>query len=194
MTKIHLSRGKMEEIFKICFKCGAEKPLSQYYKHPKMSDGHLNKCKDCTKTDVKLHREDNLERIKEYDRNRPNKKEKDAKWATVLKEKMLSDATYKENVYACRKNWGKRNPLKRKAQAAAANAIKNGKLESKYSCEHCGESGVKLQKHHWSYLEEYWLDVIWLCPSCHGKEHRRLNALGRDPDRNLNTSEEINND
>jgi ubiquitin C-terminal hydrolase len=41
---------------KICFKCGLEKPLSQYYKHPQMSDGRLGKCKECAKRDVKTKR------------------------------------------------------------------------------------------------------------------------------------------
>lgn len=39
---------------KICFKCGRELHLSEFYKHPRMGDGHLNKCKDCTKHDVRL--------------------------------------------------------------------------------------------------------------------------------------------
>lgn len=34
---------------KQCFICGKVKPIDSFYKHAKMADGHLNKCKDCTK-------------------------------------------------------------------------------------------------------------------------------------------------
>ena len=106
---------------KECFKCKISKPISDFYKHSKMADGHLGKCKEC-------------------------------------------------------------NPMKRKAQNAANNALRDGRLQREYFCEVCGRGG-KLHKHHWSYAEENWLDVTWLCSKCHGREHARLNELGRDPDR-----------
>lgn len=38
---------------KKCFKCKKVKNIDEYYKHSEMRDGHLNKCKTCTKTDNK---------------------------------------------------------------------------------------------------------------------------------------------
>jgi len=55
---------------KSCFKCKQVKCLSEFYKHSEMKDGHLNKCKQCTKNDANTHRANNLEAIRAYDRKR----------------------------------------------------------------------------------------------------------------------------
>ena len=55
---------------KVCRECSQEKPLSEFYKQAKMADGHLNKCIECVKARVAKHREDNIERVQEYDRKR----------------------------------------------------------------------------------------------------------------------------
>lgn len=52
------------ESTKVCFKCKKEKPISEFYIHPKMPDCHLNKCKECTKKDV---RENYLKKIEDPD-------------------------------------------------------------------------------------------------------------------------------
>ena len=168
---------------KMCFKCGAEKPLSEFYKHNKMADGHLNKCKECTKIDVQENREDKKDYYMEYDRNRLNQEERNLKNIERVKEKYHSNLEYKEKILQTKQAWINRNQDKRKAQYAVSNAKRDGKLFAPDYCEHCGTSEKKIQAHHWSYLPEHWLDVIWLCTSCHGKEHKRLNELGRDPDK-----------
>ncbi len=51
-------------VMKKCFKCSKEKKLSEYYKHSRMEDGHLGKCKECTRKDT---RENRIKRKKYYD-------------------------------------------------------------------------------------------------------------------------------
>lgn len=84
---------------KACFKCGEIKPLSEFYKHPQMADGHVNKCKVCNKKDVHEHRLENLDKIQEYDRTRRKKGlVSDERWEEIsTKRKEYSQAYYAAN-------------------------------------------------------------------------------------------------
>jgi hypothetical protein len=142
----------------VCFKCGVEKPLTYFYKHPKMSDGHVNKCKVCNKKDNVENRASKVEYYREFDNNRAEK--------------------HRHKIPG---KYAKENPEKRKAHNAVSNALRDGRLVKASACEHCGEER-KLIGHHHSYAEEHRLDVVWVCSPCHSVEHKRLIALGINPD------------
>lgn len=149
---------------KQCFKCGAIKPISEFYKHKQMSDGHLNKCKECTKKDVGEHRAYNIDKIREYDRNRPNKSERVVK----NRERINSDPEKKKNYNQLRIEWNKRNNIKRNAHSKLARAVLNGTVKREYFCSKCG-SDNQVEAHHEDYKKP--LEVVWLCSKCHHERH-----------------------
>lgn len=130
---------------KQCFKCKEEKELSEFYKHKQMGDGHLNKCKECTKADATNHRDNNLEKIREYDRGRGNRQ-----------------------GYGYIKEYREKYPNKHKAHSMVRNAVSSKKL-FKEPCEVCG-SKKRLHAHHDDYVKP--LNIRWLCAAHHRQWHR----------------------
>lgn len=135
---------------KVCFKCHQAKPITEFYKHPMMLDGHLGKCKECTKRDVKEHRRKNIERVLDYDRQRTKRPERRAK----------------KRIYHARYN--QRHPDRAAAHYEVSNAIRDGRL-ARQPCEVCGDPA---EAHHEDYSKP--LDVQWLC-----FKHHRQRAHGQ---------------
>ena len=74
---------------KVCFKCGRLLPLEAFYSHPQTADGHLNKCKECTKKDVHAKYMENIEDQDFIERERKRGR---AKWERLYKGKKHTPA------------------------------------------------------------------------------------------------------
>jgi hypothetical protein len=149
---------------KKCFKCLQVKPLSGFYVHPKMSDGYLGKCKECTKRDVITYRQVNIESVRAFDRGR----------GRTEKRKRLNRKTHKrlrrvdpERYRNRQRNLRAKEPEKYRARNAVNNAIRDGRLARRV-CETCGK---KAEAHHEDYSKP--LDVKWLCVLHHHERHRK---------------------
>ncbi len=152
---------------KKCFKCHEVKPLSCFYKHRIMKDGHLGKCKCCTKQDVARHRCDNISKIKAYDKARANNPNRVAGRKSYA-EKLQSTTEGRKKLLGYKAKYRERNPIKRKAMGVVNNAVKRGKLD-KNPCEICG-SEKRIHGHHDDYSKP--LEVRWLCPAHHWQWHK----------------------
>lgn len=147
---------------KQCFKCSTVKPLDHFYEHPEMADGHLNKCKDCTKKDSINRRNQKIEEVRAYDRSRgslPHRVESRKQYAETPQGK----AKLREGS----KRWEDKNPLKTAAHTAVNNAVRDGRLV-KFPCSVCGDPYS--EGHHEDYSKP--LEVLWFCPAHHALHHK----------------------
>ena len=76
---------------KTCFKCHLTLPLSEFYHHPRMKDGHLGKCKECTKKDVadRYRSPEGREKCRRYEVVRFQTKERKRKAAEYLRSRKV---------------------------------------------------------------------------------------------------------
>lgn len=135
---------------KQCFKCRKHKPLDEFYAHPQTADGHLGKCKTCTKRDVNARYSDPSarKRIAAYEKKRFQSPERKAK---IL-------------LYQRRRR--AKSKGKYRANRAVTRALRGGIIVRK-PCEVCNDP--KSQGHHDDYRKV--LSVRWLCFKHHREAH-----------------------
>ncbi len=136
---------------KKCFKCGIWKTLDRFYKHPQMGDGHLNKCIRCAKNDVR-----DREKILKENPNwvkKERKRHREKYYRLNYKEKHKPTASYKKAMMKAYRN-------KYPEKYFAKNRVQRMVTPSGF------------EKHHWSYNEEHYKDIIFLTRKDHSKLHR----------------------
>ena len=154
---------------KKCFKCGQIKPLSDYYKHPQMGDGHLNKCKECTKKDSIKHRNNNIEKARQYDRDRSNLPHR-VEARKIIWERYKKSGKRKE----VENRYNKKYREKQKARRRVQYYLSKGTLKRE-PCKICGNE--KTEAHHPDY--NYPLNIVWLCDRCHKDVHNKIREENR---------------
>jgi hypothetical protein len=139
---------------KVCFKCGINKSIGSFYIHKQMADGHLNKCIDCTKSDVK---------------KRTAVLINDSDWVESEKKR------HREKYYRLNYKEKHKPSYENKKKAMTKYYLK---FPEKKKCRNIKSSLKPKVKgnnlHHWSYNIEHAKDVIELNVSNHNKAHRFL--------------------
>ena len=135
---------------KKCFKCGLILPIEEFYAHPEMKDGHLNKCKECTRQDVRVRRIGNPGKLRDYEVGRSSNPDR--------------KAYQKDRCKRIREN----RPDRYRAQTAVNNAVRDGRIIKPNICEICN-CICKPLAHHDDYSKP--LKVLWVCPKCHRDIH-----------------------
>ena len=113
-----------------------------------MKDGHVNKCKKCAKRESNEWRENNLEKIQEYDRFR-----------------YKNDMKRREDHNESTKKHREKYPEKYKARMYLGNAVRDRRIIKEPCCV-CGNNISTA--HHEDYSKP--LEVVWVCL----KHHKEL--------------------
>lgn len=127
---------------KTCFRCLLLKPLSEFYKHAQMKGGHLNKCIECTKADVRQNRLEKIEHYRQFDRQRASRPDR-----VAARKAYQKTPEGKMALARAHKKYAVTHAIRRKAQVAVGNAIRDGRLQR----QPCFICGAEAHAHHPDY-------------------------------------------
>lgn len=149
---------------KTCFKCGETKPFDAFYKHPRMGDGYLGKCKECAKADVIANRHAKIEYYIDFDKKR-----------AVLPHRVAARKAYAKTERGVQvrravcQRYKERHPDKYVAHFLFGNRMRSIRYAMARACEQCG-SCTSIEAHHDDYGRPY--EVRWLCKRHHVEWHK----------------------
>lgn len=123
-------------------------------------------CKECRKQRVRQNRLEKIEYYKAYDAARANDPARIAARISYSK-------TLRGRISGARAKqaWAEQNPIKRSANSAVNNAVRDGKLTKSAACDVCAKTNCRINGHHDDYSKP--LDVRWLCSACHRAWHKK---------------------
>jgi len=173
-------------VTKNCSKCGVAKDATEFYRRAAAKDGLQRWCKACHLGAV----------MAKYWAD-PGVKRKTAERNLA---RYHTDPVYRDKVKAAKKTakyiewkrkhnqtpaarelqrlYRERHRVKILARTAVKNAIGRGDIHKPLTCQHPGKyapqcSGRIEGHHHKGYDPENWLEVEWLCRTCHTAADRR---------------------
>ena len=136
-----------------CTKCGETKPLDRFGRHAQGKFGRRSICKICVSDRNRAyHQTPRGREVIERSRARFVATERGKQWR-------------RDKAQRHRRH----NPKRAKARSAVSQAVRSGRLRPPDTCSQCGRA-AKVEAHHFrGYAEEHWLDVLWLCKTCHSE-------------------------
>lgn len=155
---------------KTCFKCQQVKPLDEFYAHPRMGDGRLNKCIACTCADSARRRAKKLKDLGWVEKETERCRKKQALARSEGRVAPISSADRAETL----RRHAQKYPKKHSARLMLSNAVRDGKI-TRMPCVVCGSPDS--EGHHDNYDKP--LDVVWLCPKHHAERHVLLRKQER---------------
>lgn len=133
---------------KVCIKCGELKVIIEFYKHPGMADGRLNKCIKCHKEYCKKYDQINSERLKAH-----GKEYRALNADKISKKNKIKYLADKQVAKEKARKWALANPDKRKKIVKRSNdkirGTEKGRLCNRIGCmiNRSLKTGSKSRRH-----------------------------------------------